>query len=63
MDKHSDMYSLGIVVFELLTGKHPFDGGNELATIEKIKNNDMAKLPNTISAEMKQVVMSMLNPV
>ncbi|KAA6368132.1 MAG: putative NEK/NEK1 protein kinase, partial [Streblomastix strix] len=31
MDKQSDMYSLGIVVFELLTGIHPFAADSEQA--------------------------------
>ncbi|KAA6382607.1 MAG: putative protein kinase, partial [Streblomastix strix] len=62
MDKHSDMFSLGIVVCEMLTGKHPFDGGSDQATIQKIIRNDVAKLPSFVPKEMLELVTSMINP-
>ncbi|KAA6369994.1 MAG: hypothetical protein EZS28_034479 [Streblomastix strix] len=62
MDKHSDMFSLGIVVCEMLTGKHPFDGGSDQATIQKIIRNDVAKLPSFVPKEMQELVTSMINP-
>ncbi|KAA6398004.1 MAG: putative serine/threonine-protein kinase Nek3 [Streblomastix strix] len=62
MDKQSDMYSLGIVVFELLTGKHPFAADSEQAMIDKIRKNEVAKLPEQVPKDLANFVMRMMNP-
>ncbi|KAA6394141.1 MAG: putative serine/threonine protein kinase [Streblomastix strix] len=62
MDKRSDMYSLGIVVFELLTGKHPFAADTEQAMLIKMANNEVAKLPEQVPKDLADIVMRMMNP-
>ncbi|KAA6387827.1 MAG: putative serine/threonine-protein kinase ATG1t, partial [Streblomastix strix] len=37
MNFSADMFAIGLVVFELLTGQHPFNANNEQAIIDKIK--------------------------
>jgi serine/threonine protein kinase len=37
---HSDMFSLTVMMYELLTGRRPFEGDSDYATLYKIGNED-----------------------
>ncbi len=50
-DSRSDIYSLGIVMFECLTGKVPFNSDNPLTTIFKIIN----EIPPSVKEINKEV--------
>ncbi|KAA6385951.1 MAG: putative serine/threonine-protein kinase Nek5 [Streblomastix strix] len=60
-DFTSDIFSVGVVTVELLTGKHPFDTGTEQGTIENIQNGKSSELPSYVSYEMKELVTSMIS--
>jgi tetratricopeptide (TPR) repeat protein/predicted Ser/Thr protein kinase len=51
VDLRSDIFSLGIILFELLTGRRPFAGENIPSLMNRIVNEDPARLePGTTAA-------------
>ncbi|KAA6377320.1 MAG: putative Serine/threonine-protein kinase Nek6 [Streblomastix strix] len=59
----SDIFAVGICIFELITGQHPFAAESEQEMINKIKNGETSKLPEYIPVEFKNILMKMLNSV
>ena len=59
VDHRADIWSLGVVLFEMLTGRTPFSGDNEAAIMYSIVNDDpppMLGHSSGISREMEIVV-------
>ncbi|NIO29136.1 MAG: tetratricopeptide repeat protein [Candidatus Latescibacteria bacterium] len=59
VDARSDIFSLGVVLYELLTGHVPFDGDHDAAVLYGIMNRDpepMTKYGNDITEGVQQVV-------
>ena len=59
LDNRSDLYSLGLVLFELLTGERCFQADSELGVLEKVRLgriSDLHTLNPSISREMVAIV-------
>ena len=53
--QQSDMFSLAVVVYELLTGRKPFEGDSDFATMYKISTSEPAP-PSLLRAELPGTV-------
>lgn len=60
VDGRSDVYSLGVTMFYLLTGKFPFDGRMPAQIIMQ-HVHDPAPLVNTIKPELSQAIADVIN--
>ena len=44
-DRSSDIYSMGVIMYKMLTGKHPFTGSNPTEVFEGHLNSPIPALP------------------
>lgn len=64
VDRRADIFALGVMLYVLTTGFHPFRGENDLATLHRICSNYVPKSPDVLHddypAELQRVVLKAL---
>ncbi len=60
IDHRADLYSLGVVLFELLSGRPPFEGENMAKLLRSIISDPVPPLPSSLPPGLRALVESML---
>ncbi len=56
VDHRSDIFSLGVVLYELLSGKRAFEGASSADMMSAILREDPAELPESVPLGLRQIV-------
>lgn len=56
----SDIWALGVILYEMCTLKHPFRSTNVLTLAVEIVQNDYEPISNEYSSELKALIASLL---
>src|SRR5262245_8635027 len=56
LDARSDVFSFGVVIFEMLAGRRPFAGASDLEVLQKILHGSPESLPETIPLPLRAIV-------
>lgn len=56
VDSRSDVFSLGIVIYEMISGRLPFEGESAMEMIGSILKDEPRPLPESVPQELRRIV-------
>ncbi|HEY2014430.1 MAG TPA: protein kinase [Bryobacteraceae bacterium] len=56
VDHRSDLFNVGIILHELLTGRRAFSGDSSVSVMHSILKDEPAELPATVPPELRRIV-------
>ena len=62
-DGRADLFALGTVAYEMLTGRHPFIGADDMATMRAIVQKppvSLREIDSTVPAELEKIILQIL---
>ena len=56
VDQRSDVFALGALLFEMVSGEKAFDGGSDMGTLERVRSGDRATSSQELPDELVAVI-------